>query len=176
MKNTNLILIVLCLFLFSCDEVATTSDEQSNTSTVNAQVTTPVKPEAKGPDAKVVKPEQLEKEGQVVAFSSFNTKVQQASSEEWVKSPFQVALKFGGDQMFARKKVISAESLSGGETFDKLLVTIEEEGLLDDSIKGSMLILRLEQKGELWLVNKATRVWKCWPNRGHVEYNSEPCS
>ncbi len=176
MKNTALILFIFCFFVCSCDEVATTSNDQANTSTVNAQVTPPEKPAPKSPAAKVVKPEQLEREGQVVAFSSFNTKVQQASSEEWVKSPFQVALKFGGDQMFARKKVISAESLSGGEVFNKLLVTIEEEGLLDDSIKGSMLILRLEQKGELWLVNKATRVWKCWPNRGHVEYNSEPCS
>ena len=175
MKNSILPLFMLCFFIISCDEVVDNGSSNMNTSTVNAQVNEPQPSPPKG-QVTTISPKDLEKVGQVVSCSSINKKIKEAVNAAWVSSPFQVALKFGGDQMEARKKVISAESLSGGERFDKLLVTIEEEGLLDDSISGSMLILRMERKGAVWNVNKATRVWKCWPNRGHVVYNSTPCS
>ena len=170
MKKTILWLFVLSFSILSCDEIA----DNGNTETKNAQAgvtsQTPSKTNTE------ISPQKLEKLGQVVSCNAINKKIAEAADATWTKSPFQVALKFAGDQMESRKKVIVAESLSGGENFDQLIITVEEDGLLDDSVGGSMLILRMEKKGTTWDVTKASKVWKCWPGRGHVGYSSEPCS
>ena len=156
------LLIVLCfpLMLFSCEEVS----EQSVTSPISStQPSTPL---------------ELEKTGQVMAFSSFNTLVRSASEQnaKWTKSPLIVALHFTGSDMTSKNKKVTAESLSGGESFDKVLVSVEEDGLLDDSIRGTITILRLELIDSVWQISKATRLWKCWKDRGHETYSTEPCN
>ncbi len=170
MKNKLFWLCILCFSILSCDEIA----DSGNAGTVNAQAgTSSQTPSTTKTD---ISPQKLEKVGQVISCSSINKKIEDAAGTEWVSSPFQVALQFAGDKMESRKKVVAAESLSGGENFDTLIVTVEEDGLLDDSVGASMLILRMNKKGPAWEVTKASKVWKCWPGRGHVGYSSEPCS
>jgi len=167
MKKLLFCLCILSLSFLACDEIT----ESGSSTTTQSGVANQPTPETNAKSAL-----KLEKLGQVVSCTSINKKIAEAGDATWVNSPFQVALQFAGDQMESRKKVVSAESTISGERFDELIVTVEEEGLLDDSIGGSMLIMRMEKKGATWEVTKASRVWKCWPGRGHVQYNSKPCS
>jgi len=167
MKNKLFWLCILCFSIISCDEIANSGNSGNGKQGVSGQT-----PPA---TTRNISPQELEKLGQVVSTSSINTKMADAGNATWVSSPFQIALQFAGDQIESRKKVVTAESFSGGENFDKLIVTVEEEGLLDDSVKGTMLILRMEKKGSAWEVTKASRVWRCWPGRGHVSFSSEAC-
>ncbi len=119
----------------------------------------------------------LEKVAQVMSTSNFNEEAAAAreNGESWTGSPITVALRFAGEEFDSRTKNIDVESLSGGESFDKVLISITEDGFLDDSIRGSMVILRMESVNGFWNITSAKKVWRCWENRGHVAYNSEPC-
>ena len=167
-------ILVISIFFFclcACDDISTNGGSSNiDTTTVKAQVsTTPTKKNADAP----ISIEAIEKSGQVVSVTTFNNEIKSAQDSDWTKSPVLVALKFGGESMDCRKKTIDLESASG-ENFNQLLVTITEDGLLDDSFKGSMLIMRLSNNNGLWQIKKATRAWNCY--RGHKEFNSEPCN
>ncbi len=163
----------LFIYLSACD-VSTTEGGSTtiDTTTVKAQVSTSANKEEKKPSNSIAS---IEKNGQVVAVTTFNNEIKSAQKEgsEWTQSPVLVALKFGGESMDCRKKTIDLEA-PNGENFDQLLVTIKDDGLLDDSVKGSMLIMRLEKANGLWQISKATRSWNCY--RGHKDFNAEPCN
>jgi len=146
------------------------------TKTITAQLNTPDAKEA-SVDQNEQSIEELEKVGQVMAVSSFNRKIANGTSlgADWTSSPILVALKFAGEDMDCRKKTIDIEAPSA-EDYDNLTVKITDEGYLDDSIAGGLIILRMEKKEGVWEIKKATQCWKCWKGRGHQDFSSEPCS
>ncbi len=181
MKYATLLLCSICFLLAACtDPTPATSTASENTVNEPAPVNVPIN--QPGPDTapKGITMNDLqawEKSGQVMAFSSFNTELKKAHKDgaDWTKSPLLVALQFAGPEMSSRVKTVRAESTSGGESFTKLLVYVEEDGYLDDSVRGRMILLRMESTGQQWQLTKATQVWKCWKNRGHEDYSSTPC-
>lgn len=176
MKRISFLFIGLFFLLFIACEPTGTSSNGANTDTTT---TPPTAPQEEKTVPVNVKPSiaDLEKVGQTMSVSAFNSDIAKGreSGESWTGSPLTVALKFAGEGFDCQKKSVDVESLSGGEVFDKVLVSITEDGYLDDSLRGSMVILRMEQVNGFWEIKSAKKVWRCWENRGHTAYNSEPC-
>ncbi len=98
----------------------------------------------------------------------------EVGNEPWVKDALQVAMRFigpfEGRQQFVMREVANAECA------DKTTVLVIEDGYLDDSIRGSryQVILEKDMRG-VWYVVSARKAWRCWPDRGHGEFSTEPC-
>ena len=99
------------------------------------------------------------------------------AKEGWANSPFMIALEYTSDQLESESKKIEVVA-PGPETRDQIIITITEDGLLDDAIKGSLTILKLLQKDNLWQIEKAGKFWECWPDRSKSPkgFSTEPCS
>lgn len=125
-------------------------------------------------DRETVEPTAIEQKGQTMSFSDFNQQVvvALAQSENWVQSPLHVALKFVEADMETRKKDISIEKTGDNQA----TVIIEDDGYLDDSIRGGIVILRMAKSDNLWQIKKASQAWRCWQDRGHQDYSTVPCS
>ncbi len=165
------------LFVFAaCEGGTTTANSPAQLTDTN---TSSLAQPAPAPETKASAPsiEDLEQKSQVMGFSNFNDQIGQAreNGEDWTASPLTVALRFVGPEMNSRKKSVEVESLSGGEVFDRVLIVITEDGFLDDSVQGSKAIIRMEQQNGFWQISSAKKVWKCWENRGHTDYSSDPC-
>lgn len=177
-----LLVSFLFLFFLACEPSSSSNssyqegEAQKDTNTIGNTNKQPAKktvPVNKKPDLG-----DLEKVGQTMSTTKFNEEIATAreSGKEWTGSPITVALKFAGEGLDSRKKSIDIESLSGGEVFNKVVVSITEDGFLDDSIRGAMVILRMEENNGFWSITSAKKVWRCWENRGHTAYNSDPCN
>jgi hypothetical protein len=66
--------------------------------------------------------------------------------------------------------------LGPGEAVEEVAVTVEEDGLMDDSVSGTLTMLRMKKEEDIWQVYKASRAWKCWKGRGHETYSGKPCN
>lgn len=100
------------------------------------------------------------------------------AKEAWTNSPFLIALEYTGDQLESESKKIEVVA-PGPETRNQIIITITEDGLLDDAMKGSLTILKLLRKDNLWQIEKAGQLWKCWPDRNKKGngkgFSTEPC-
>ena len=174
MKYITLLISLLLLFT-SCEETnynsGTSSTDKTTVPTEDVNKT-PTKPIISQDDEKA---EELGKELEYATFNDDIIKARQ-QGEEWVLSPLSVMLKFTGANVDSNVKNVRTKKLGPGEEIDDVLVTVEEEGLMDDSVKASLTMLRMRKENSIWQVYKATRAWKCWPGRGHQEYGGEPCS
>lgn len=126
-------------------------------------------------DVEKVDIEAVEQKGQTMSFSDFNQEVVLAMAQKaaWVNSPLLLALKFVGADMETRKKSISVEKLDAA---NQVRVTIQDDGYLDDSIRGGIVILRMAKSDQLWQIKKASQAWNCWQGRGHEDFSTEPCN
>ncbi len=96
--------------------------------------------------------------------------------ESWVKSPMQVALRITGefDEMATREMKFEAAT---PESTNAITLTVINDGLLDDSVRGEKWIYELvKETNGVWKVSSIKRAWKCWPGRGHEDFSSESCS
>ncbi|MEO0778663.1 MAG: hypothetical protein AAF146_19005 [Bacteroidota bacterium] len=171
-------------FLIGCMSVLVACETGTTPPTQSAQLadSTPLAQSLSSPPAPSSpppppSPESLETKGQVMSFTAFNEEVAQAreAGQAWTESPLTVALQFVGAQFDCREKTVAVKSLSGGEVFDKVLVTVTEDGLLDDSVSASKAIIRMERQNGFWRISSARQVWRCWEGRGHVEYSNAAC-
>jgi len=176
MKNA-ILLITFLAFFVSCEE--TTVGNNSNTNIV----ATDVPPNNKSSNTEENDPNndidvKVEGLGKDLDFSEFNTLILESkkAGEEWVASPLSIMLKFTGAGMDSNVKSIRSKKLSPGESINEVMVTVEEDGLMDDSVSGTMSFLRMKKTDGVWQVYKATQAWKCWKGRGHETYGVEPCN
>jgi hypothetical protein len=175
MKRLLFLLPTLLLF-FACDEVSTSNSTTTDPATVppsGDQTTSTVKtPEATSAD------DEVELHGSPIDFTEFNQQIKtaQAAKEGWVNSPLEVMLKFTGSGMDSKVKSIRARQLGPGEIVEDVFVTVEEDGLMDDSVSGTMTMLSMKKEEGIWQVYKASRAWKCWKGRGHETYSGKPCT
>jgi len=96
-----------------------------------------------------------------------------AAGESWVRNPGQVALRFA--QPGSRQIVTSLRG--SGEVSTSYAATIITDGHTDDSVRGDRIeaSLTVDPDG-VWSVIEARRAWRCWENRGHTDFGTEPCT
>lgn len=117
------------------------------------------------------------RESLIIDTSDYNLMIIKAAAagEKWVKSPMQVAARIAGEfsEMKTRKIVFEATS---GEAADSFTLTIINDGLLDDSVRGEKFVYELSKEASgVWKVASAIKAWRCWPGRGHEEFSALPC-
>lgn len=164
------------LVFFSCELDSSNQQSDPSSTTVPAQV--PGSSEKKSAEDKVMQSmASVEIAAQNLSTSTFDKQMEEAKANEadWIKSPILTALKFTGERMDSRNLNIDVKSLTGGESITKVLVTIIQDGFMDDSVSGDVTFLRMAKVAGTWEIVSAKKAWKCWKNRGHEDYSTEPC-
>jgi len=61
---------------------------------------------------------------------------------------------------------------------DKTLeeVTLVEDGIMDDSVKGKKVLMQIKTDAGILIVESIKQTIKCWQGRGHEHWSTEPCS
>ncbi len=117
--------------------------------------------------------------GKELNVDAFNKSIIVAddAKDNWVTSPFLIALQYTSDQLESESKKIEVIA-AGPESQNEIILTITEDGLLDDSVKGSLTILKLLRANNLWQIEKAGQLWECWPDRNGLAkgFSTEPCN
>jgi hypothetical protein len=54
-------------------------------------------------------------------------------------------------------------------------VTIEERGLLDDSILARKTVFSMLKESGQWKINNRVKAQRCYPDRGHQDYSADAC-
>ncbi|MFT4667079.1 MAG: hypothetical protein ACI8YQ_003112 [Polaribacter sp.] len=170
-----LFLFCLCFLFASCEDTAvnnnTTADQTSGDNNKD-----PKKDVSE--TAATNKDQTFESLGKELAFDEFNSKIKKAkeANEEWVASPLSVMLNFTGADVDSNVKSVRSKKIGPGENIQDVMVTVEEDGIMDDSVSGTITILRMKKVDGTWQVYKATQAWKCWKGRGHETYSALPCN
>ncbi len=170
-----LIILSSCLLLFACEESTKVTTTAPPNTSVDSSTTLP--PVIKKNDFESLT--SLLSKGKKIDINDFNKSIIEAddAKQDWVNSPFMIALHYTSNQLESESKKIEVVA-PGPETRDQIIITITEDGLLDDAMKGSLTILKLLQKDNLWQIEKAGQLWECWPDRGGngKGFSTEPCS
>lgn len=109
--------------------------------------------------------------------AEYNSMIAEANrrNEAWVKSAEQVILKIAGEFSEAKSRNISISS-EFADVNDRLTVTVTDDGLLDDSVRGEKIQVELQVGSDgVWKVISYSRSWRCWDNRGHTDFSEAPC-
>ncbi len=106
--------------------------------------------------------------------AAFNEHVERAGGG-WTRSPLLVAINFLAiDGQGAGKTTIEVEATPEGG--DEAAVTVTLDGLLDDSVRAHRTAVALERQADgSWRLRSARREQRCWPERGHEDFSTEPC-
>ncbi|MDF0606051.1 hypothetical protein HZU77_010365 [Neisseriaceae bacterium TC5R-5] len=91
--------------------------------------------------------------------------------------PLEVVMRFakprlGQDGKFAYQTLRVLQH-SQPEAFDRANISLSYEGLMDDSIKGVRLQLRLSRDGSVWTINSVREDFSC--RRGRNGWSVKPC-
>jgi hypothetical protein len=90
-----------------------------------------------------------------------------------LQSPIAIVLDVTGDQ--GRSQQILREDDSG-EAATTTTITVIQDGLMDDSIRGFKYIFKLSKKPNgNWIIKKQSKLLRCWRGRGHEAFSKEPC-
>jgi hypothetical protein len=109
--------------------------------------------------------------------ADFNRQIRLAflKGETWTRSPILVSLRLIGETCECSSRQI--ELTSTPEAFQDGTITITDQGLLDDSIRGYRYHLALARVARgYWQIKEATKTLNCQKGRGHQEFSNQPCS
>ena len=109
--------------------------------------------------------------------AEYNSMIAKAAGqkEAWIRSVDQVVLKIAGGFSETMQRTITFKAPSA-DAMDQVRVTVEDEGLLDDSVRGERKVIDLQMDDTgIWKVTSYSRTWKCWEGRGHTGFSDEPC-
>jgi hypothetical protein len=96
-----------------------------------------------------------------------------AAGESWPADAVAVARRFA-DWGVERTAVWVMEG--DGERPSRYTVVAILDRLLDDSVRGERLDLVLElHQDESWRITQARASRRCWPDRGHESFGTDPC-
>jgi hypothetical protein len=109
--------------------------------------------------------------------TEYNKMIENAvkAGESWVRSPMGVAMRIVGPFEEMKTRDIKFEAASS-EANNAVTLTVVNEGLLDDSVRGEKFVYELRKSTSgVWKVTAANKAWRCWPDRGHDNYSTVPC-
>jgi len=92
--------------------------------------------------------------------------------EEWTNDPILITRELFRSDAPERKTIITFES----KAFDRVTVTLTQEGLSDDSVDGEKRIIEFEEINNSWTIRQIRLGFKCWKSRGHTNYSGDLCS
>jgi len=110
--------------------------------------------------------------------AEYNSMIDEADrkNEAWVRSVQQVIFRIAGEFSETMQRTISFKAPSA-DAMDEVTVTVEDDGFLDDSVRGERKTIELKANDKgVWKVTSFSRVWKCWEGRGHTGFSDEPCN
>jgi hypothetical protein len=107
---------------------------------------------------------------EVAAFNGYAAEV----DERWERSALLTAAEFArlDREQAATTSAVARTPPEGGSA---ARVTITLDGLLDDSIRATRLVLELERESGTWRVVSAVREQRCHEGRGHSGFEAKRC-
>lgn len=106
-----------------------------------------------------------------------NTNAEQANNVVKENYPVQVALLSMGEYFQDNVSNLSViQHVNSGESPDKAVVTIEESGLLDDSVSAEKTVFTMHYQKDRWQIVSRVKTQRCWPERGHQDFSEQPCN
>jgi hypothetical protein len=107
---------------------------------------------------------------EVDAFNAYADEV----DERWERSALLTAAEFArlDREQAATTSAVARTPPEGGSA---ARVTITLDGLLDDSIRATRLIVELERKSGTWRLVSAAREQRCHEGRGHSGFEAKRC-
>jgi hypothetical protein len=69
----------------------------------------------------------------------------------------------------------SLEARATAEGSGPTTVTVTLDRLADDSVRAQRYVLSFTRDGDEWRLTSAAVTQRCWPNRGHPGFSTEPC-
>ncbi len=117
-------------------------------------------------------------EGKAIDVSELNAAISAAAAknESWIKSAMEVTAKVAGDFSETAFRSVEIESPGGAEGGTVLDVTVTDDGLMDDSVRGEKRVYKLEVGSNgVWKVVSGSKTWRCWEGRGHTGWGTKPC-
>lgn len=92
----------------------------------------------------------------------------------WAQSPINTAARFLS--VVGLDARVSAITVPSAELGRRAVVTITQEGLLDDSVRAVRYRLVLRRRADgTWRIFSAVRTQRCWAGRGHEDFSDELC-
>ncbi|BFO10170.1 hypothetical protein [Serratia rubidaea] len=106
-----------------------------------------------------------------------NTSTQQTDNVSREHYPAQVALASMGETFQDSVTNLSVtQHVNRGESPDKAQVTIEESGLLDDSVYAEKTVFTMSYQDDKWQIVSQVKTQQCRPERGHQDFSEKPCN
>lgn len=106
-----------------------------------------------------------------------NTNAEQTNKMVKENYPVQVALHSMGENFQDNVSNLSViQHVNSGESPDKAVVTIEESGLLDDSVSAEKTVFTMSYHKDRWQIVSRVKTQRCWPERGHQDFSEQPCN
>jgi hypothetical protein len=107
-----------------------------------------------------------------VAIGPFNNYL--AKYEDYASSPEALATEFLRleDQSSGSTLMLVT---AAGEQRERVTVSVELDGLADDSVHAVMYSLAMSKQGSNWRLSSALRTQRCQPGRGHQDFSAVPC-
>lgn len=90
--------------------------------------------------------------------------------------PIQIALTaMGKNFQESATNLFVTQRVDGGEMPDKAEVTVEESGILDDSIEAEKTVFSLQYKDGKWAITERVKTQRCRVDRGHQDFSAQLC-
>jgi hypothetical protein len=122
-------------------------------------------------------PPSAERSGEM-EVDPFNTFLQETGAP-WTRSPSRIALEYLGLEGVDARRITTVArrmppSIEG--PIRAVIVTVTEDGLVDDSVRAIRYRLLLAPgPNGTWSLQSATAAQRCWPGRGHQRFTPAAC-
>ena len=110
-------------------------------------------------------------------ISSYNQQIEvgRMKQESWTETPISILNKllppvYRSEGNGYYKIEIQKNSI------DSFMVTVTQEGLLDDSVFGEKRLISFVQNNGAWIIKRVRVGFKCQNGRGHKNYSGNVCS
>ena len=97
-----------------------------------------------------------------------------AEYEDYASSPEALATEFLRlDKQSSGSTMMLVDA--AGEQRERVTVSVELDGLADDSVHAVTYSMAMAKQGSHWQLRSAVRKQRCQPDRGHQEFSAAPC-
>lgn len=92
----------------------------------------------------------------------------------WARSPITTAARFVS--IVGTDAESTSITVPSPEIGNRVLVTVTQEGLLDDSVRAVRYRLLMRRRPDgTWRIFSVERTQRCWAGRGHEQFTAAPC-